>query len=64
MFTQVGACPRCGSPIYSPSVWNGITPPPAQHTCGCTAPQYTTYTTTEIRLEPEPRPFSPRATNG
>ena len=47
MHTQTGACPKCGSPIYSPSSWMSITPPPSYHTCGCfvTAPIQTTITT-------------------
>ena len=31
----VGYCPRCGSPIYSPQVWMGVTPPPASYSCAC-----------------------------
>lgn len=33
--TQVGSCPKCGAPLYSPSAWWGITPPPVTYTCGC-----------------------------
>lgn len=47
--TIVGACPKCGSPIYAPSVWNGITPPPSTHTCGCFAKAVgSVFTTTTI----------------
>lgn len=35
MFTVVGNCPKCGAPIYSPSVWMGVTPPPVTYTCNC-----------------------------
>lgn len=35
MNQQVGSCPKCGAPIYSPSVWHGITPPPVTYTCSC-----------------------------
>lgn len=35
MYTQTGNCPKCGSPIYSPSPWNGVTPPPQNFTCIC-----------------------------
>jgi len=31
----VGSCPKCGAPIYAPSVWQGITPPPSTYTCMC-----------------------------
>ena len=31
----VGSCPKCGAPIYAPSVWHGTLPPPSHHTCGC-----------------------------
>ena len=44
--TQVGACPRCGAPIYAPVVWHGITPPPSEHTCGCFPPTWRVITTT------------------
>lgn len=33
--TKVGACPRCGAPIYAATVWHGILPPPSTATCGC-----------------------------
>lgn len=32
---QVGSCEKCGAPIYSPSDWNGVIPPPASFTCNC-----------------------------
>lgn len=31
----VGNCSKCGAPYSMPSVWHGITPPPAQPTCNC-----------------------------
>jgi len=31
----VGFCPHCGAPIYAPSVWHGITPPPSTYSCMC-----------------------------
>ena len=46
MLTQVGSCPHCGAPIYSPTVWHGITPPPAQYTCHC-VPHANTVTTAD-----------------
>jgi hypothetical protein len=45
MFTVVGYCPKCGAPIYAPSVWNAITPPPSYKTCTC-FPESTCITTT------------------
>jgi len=33
--TITGCCPKCGAPIYAPSVWQGITPPPITYTCMC-----------------------------
>lgn len=45
MYTTVGSCPKCGAPIYSPTVWHGVTPPPVTHTCQC-APRETVITTT------------------
>lgn len=41
MNTIVGHCPKCGAPIYAPSFWQGITPPPSTPTCMCN-PQPTT----------------------
>ena len=35
MTTQVGQCPHCGAPIYIPTVWWGINPPPHEYTCSC-----------------------------
>jgi hypothetical protein len=47
MWTQVGSCPKCGAPIYAPSVWNGITPPPVTYTCACNmGARFSTFTST------------------
>lgn len=35
IFTAVGACPKCGAPVYAPSAWWGIMPPPSTPSCGC-----------------------------
>jgi len=35
MNTIIGSCPKCGAPIYAPSMWHGITPPPPIFTCNC-----------------------------
>jgi len=32
---KTGECRMCGAPIYVPSIWYGINPPPIEHTCGC-----------------------------
>jgi hypothetical protein len=37
MNTIVGSCPKCGAPIYSPTVWMSILPPPPIYTCNCVA---------------------------
>ncbi len=34
-YTQIGACPVCGAPIYVPTVWQSITPPLPVYTCTC-----------------------------
>jgi len=44
-YTQVGACPHCGAPIYVPQVWHGTMPPPPVYSCEC-VPHSTTYATT------------------
>ena len=45
MYTQVGTCPHCGAPIYTYTVWHGITPPPNIYTCNCVPqPQFGTST--------------------
>jgi len=36
MYTQAGTCPKCGAPIYVPTVWHGVLPPPPVYTCQCT----------------------------
>ena len=52
MYTQVGTCPRCGAPIYSPSVWMSILPPPSIPSCSCfPQAQTVTYTTHTIKKE-------------
>lgn len=40
-FTIVGNCKKCGAPIYAPTVWNGICPPPSQYSCSCFSEQGT-----------------------
>jgi len=35
MYTVAGTCPKCGAPIYVPSNWNAVTPPPTEYTCSC-----------------------------
>lgn len=46
-WTQVGACPKCGAPIYVPGFYHSVLPPPPQHTCGCwTQPSMTVNATT------------------
>lgn len=52
--TKVGSCPKCGAPIYSPTVWMGITPPPVTYTCMCVE-QPRTVTTTGTSSYPEPQ---------
>ncbi len=44
----VGSCPHCGAPIYSPSMWHAVCPPPAYKSCLCisTAKQQEVGTTT------------------
>ena len=34
-WVEVGHCPKCGAPMYSPLVWMGVTPPPVYRTCNC-----------------------------
>ncbi len=41
MYTQVGQCPKCGAPVYAPSVWGGVLPPPSHRTCGCSVEETT-----------------------
>lgn len=39
MWTQIGACPQCGAPIYVPTMWHGIYPPPPMYSCDCAGKQ-------------------------
>lgn len=32
---RVGACPRCGAPIYTPSISGHTAPQPVTYTCSC-----------------------------
>ena len=51
-YMQAGTCPRCGCPIYQPTVWHGILPPPATRGCACFPPSVRTVTTTNTRPLP------------
>jgi hypothetical protein len=44
-FIVVGHCPKCGAPLYSPMIWQGVTPPPVQYSCYCTPQPITFYST-------------------
>ena len=35
MWTQIGNCPRCGAPMYQPTAYWSIIPPPVTRTCSC-----------------------------
>lgn len=35
MYSIIGSCPKCGAPIFTYSMWHGVTPPPPLYTCGC-----------------------------
>lgn len=35
MYNQIGACVKCGAPIYCPKVWHSILPPPKEYSCSC-----------------------------
>lgn len=52
-FTMISSCPWCGAPIYAPSVWHGITPPPATYSCSC-VPQPKVVTTTTLKINDYP----------
>ena len=49
MFAQTGNCLKCGAPIYAPTVWHSITPPPAQYSCSCNSGNITVVTTNNNR---------------
>ena len=46
MYTSVGTCPTCGAPIWTPTNWMSITPPPIQYSCDCHQSKTHIYTTT------------------
>ena len=50
MYTIVGYCPKCGAPIYSPTVWFAITPPPTMYPCGCFSQNKNTVTSTTTNM--------------
>jgi hypothetical protein len=50
-YTTVGNCPKCGAPIYVPTVWHGILPPPNMYSCGC-FPSARTMTETHTNINP------------
>jgi len=39
MHTQVSTCPKCGAPIYVPTIWHGVTPPCPIYSCSCNGSQ-------------------------
>ena len=47
MYTQVGSCPKCGAPLYAPTLWMGIIPPPSIPSCSCNFNPHKTITTTD-----------------
>lgn len=49
MWTQTGACPRCGAHIFVPTVWHGVIPPAAHHSCSCNWARSRTWTTSTTR---------------
>lgn len=48
MFTVVGSCPKCGCPIYAPTIHHSILPPPSTPTCDC-APRAQTFVSTDTQ---------------
>ena len=56
MYSIVGNCPRCGAPIYAPTINYSILPPPSRHSCNCFAggSVYVTGTGQEITNKPVP----------
>lgn len=59
MNTVAGHCGKCGAPYYVPTVWHGITPPPATPSCMCWN-QGKTYTTTDLVVETDTKPTARR----
>lgn len=54
-FSQAGACPKCGAPLWVPAVWNSIVPPPVSFSCNCNGGSQTVATVaggTAILLPP------------
>lgn len=45
-YQVVGACPRCGAPVYVQSPWWGVIPPPTQYSCTCHHGNFVQYVTT------------------
>lgn len=55
-YTIAGACPTCGAPIYVPTVWSGVTPPPQKYTCNCNNTSTTTTTMTTVTVNSSKSP--------
>lgn len=61
MHTIVGHCPHCGAPVYAPTVWNSILPPPSTPSCGCAARTHVTINTNTSGYPPLlSRPDAPK----
>lgn len=51
-YVIVDHCPKCGAPIWVPSNWWSILPPPPMYTCAC-APRLKIITTTSTYVVSE-----------
>lgn len=40
MYLVVGHCPKCGAPVYAPTTYGSVCPPPSQPSCSCSMLSY------------------------
>ena len=63
-YVTVGACPKCGAPIYAQSPWHSIMPPPSIHSCQCHGGSTGEFTTDSTATIPSERPSQPPTSTG
>ena len=61
MYTTIDSCNICGAPVYVPTIWMGIIPPPRTYSCFCRTSRHPTYQPSTIGPLQWPWPKVPSA---
>jgi hypothetical protein len=49
---MINKCPKCGSQIYTPTIWSGIIPPSNKHTCNYNYSKVEEVTEANLKVSP------------